>query len=373
MGEMPDNPLLNKARCPRCGYDQRGVAESWADACPLMGTCSECGLEFEWAELLSPKIRPPRWCVEYGRWWAAPWRTVLTLGIALWPPAFWRLLKMTQIFRPKRVAAYLLVPFLALYVAIALSQGWAAHRQLSAILRGAGSSTSTHPGWAVAQAVVLPFSSKSPGTYSFQAGAAAKAFQFSPQLVQVNRATGVVTMRIPSPHQRIRTRFEWATNLSFWEVWPELLLGNRGIEGWRLHWQLLLLCFMLVTIHSLLCAVGFVLLPQSRRSARVKWSHIARITMYGFGFIVIMIVALGMTLAFRQTAIDTYAGMYTAARFLSLLLIPGMLVIWWSCATTHYLKIPHGWGVGVALSLIAYLLGPVLVFCAAIFIARVII
>lgn len=42
------------AVCPRCGYDLHGTIDTWTDACPLTGVCSECGLEFIWSEILCP-------------------------------------------------------------------------------------------------------------------------------------------------------------------------------------------------------------------------------------------------------------------------------------------------------------------------------
>ncbi|MFB3103994.1 MAG: hypothetical protein ACE1ZA_03615, partial [Pseudomonadales bacterium] len=56
--------LQRTARCPRCGYDLRGAIGTWADQCPLHGTCAECGLQFVWAEVLHPEKFEPQWCVE---------------------------------------------------------------------------------------------------------------------------------------------------------------------------------------------------------------------------------------------------------------------------------------------------------------------
>jgi hypothetical protein len=50
--------------CPRCGHDLRGVVASWREACPLTGICTECGLELEWADVLSARLSLPRWSVE---------------------------------------------------------------------------------------------------------------------------------------------------------------------------------------------------------------------------------------------------------------------------------------------------------------------
>lgn len=49
---MADTPS-----CPNCGYDQRGVIDSWKTECPLTGICSECGFEFRWGALIVPLLR----------------------------------------------------------------------------------------------------------------------------------------------------------------------------------------------------------------------------------------------------------------------------------------------------------------------------
>ena len=62
--EMPVH-THSSIQCPRCGYDQRGEVATWGDAWPLSGTCTECGLEFEWGPVLAPEKFEPAWCVEY--------------------------------------------------------------------------------------------------------------------------------------------------------------------------------------------------------------------------------------------------------------------------------------------------------------------
>lgn len=46
----PDSP--RGIVCPRCSYDLRGTMGDWSRACPLRGVCPECGLQFEWAEMI---------------------------------------------------------------------------------------------------------------------------------------------------------------------------------------------------------------------------------------------------------------------------------------------------------------------------------
>ncbi|MEE8155884.1 MAG: hypothetical protein V3T53_13105 [Phycisphaerales bacterium] len=108
--------------CPRCGYDLRGAIGTWADQCPLHGTCAECGLQFVWAEVLHPEKFEPRWCVEFApRWRQVSRACVGTFARSFWPFGFWRWLKMSMPIRWRRIFAYFVLlafPFLIGYVAI---------------------------------------------------------------------------------------------------------------------------------------------------------------------------------------------------------------------------------------------------------------
>ncbi len=88
---------VERPECPRCGYDQSGEVATWRQACPLHGRCSECGLEVEWREIVSPRFAAPRWFAESAHcgWWSfvvTPVRTLL-------PRWFWRSVRL-----PMRVA-----------------------------------------------------------------------------------------------------------------------------------------------------------------------------------------------------------------------------------------------------------------------------
>ncbi len=86
MGTVAANSVV----CPRCGYDLRGQVDTWrvplatqADVvrfesgevlesevgakCPVEGTCSECGLGFEWKYVFRPELAGPAWFVETRR------------------------------------------------------------------------------------------------------------------------------------------------------------------------------------------------------------------------------------------------------------------------------------------------------------------
>jgi hypothetical protein len=92
-----------RCTCPRCGYDVQGDADRWnraptdalasevGAACPLRGTCPECGVRFSWAALMRPGLVSPTWFVEtaqaFGRANRSGVRTTLR---ALTPWRFWR-------------------------------------------------------------------------------------------------------------------------------------------------------------------------------------------------------------------------------------------------------------------------------------------
>jgi len=116
------DPNSRTAKCPRCGYDLRGTIETWAEQCPLLGICNECGLEVKWAEVLHPEKFEPLWCVEFVRS-----RKLLlsscgkTFLRSFWPFQFWSMLKMSLDIRWGRITLYLaalLLPLLMGYVCI---------------------------------------------------------------------------------------------------------------------------------------------------------------------------------------------------------------------------------------------------------------
>ncbi|MCH8333711.1 hypothetical protein IIC65_07235, partial [Candidatus Sumerlaeota bacterium] len=108
----------------------------------------------------------------------------------------------------------------------------------------------------------------------------------------------------------------------------------------------------MATMFSVLCPLGFLLLPESRRVAKVRRTHPIRITLYGFAFIAVIIIRI--TLGYALGRGYTLAG--NEVRIYWLFLLPLAHLVWWSMATDRYLKIPHAWGVGASVVVIAYLL-----------------
>jgi hypothetical protein len=129
-----------KLHCPRCAYDLSAEARRWNDdaidereglACPLEGTCPECGLRFAWAKLYRPELVEVRWFVEMTE--ANPrlrkprFRYVQTWAAALVPWQFWRKISLESPHNVRRrvswVLGVLFVPALLMLVAITLARG----------------------------------------------------------------------------------------------------------------------------------------------------------------------------------------------------------------------------------------------------------
>lgn len=88
--------------CPRCGYDQSGVIDSWRDSCPTTGLCPECGLTFDWRNLLNPAFASHFNLFEHAKdhhiraWWRTTRKT--------WRPRrFWKWVRPEHPIKPSRL------------------------------------------------------------------------------------------------------------------------------------------------------------------------------------------------------------------------------------------------------------------------------
>lgn len=301
-----------QVRCPRCDYDQRGVMATWKTACPLDGVCSECGLHFTWAEVLNPRLSPPRWWVETRPpRLVTPGQIIVTLARSHWPWAFWSRVKMTDPIRPKRIAAYLLVLLLILYVGYAATIGIATARSFKIFhynLAGTGAVPTGNTGATPRSNIVvglraglLPLSDQPDGTYKLRGGRTADT---------------------PTP------------------------LGVNDI-----YWSDDLFTIGMVLMGQIVCGLAFAALPISRRRAKVRWRHIFRVTAYSLAFLfpVAFVVVIGQlletTIYFYQWYRPFYlTGMVLAA---SAMLVTSTL-FWWVTAARRYLRMEHHWAVGLS-------------------------
>lgn len=111
--------------CPRCGYDQSGVVASWTDECPMAGVCSECGLEFEWGDVLNRSRVLLPWLYEHRRGYSffyAP----RTMFRAIRPWKFWAEVQLHHEPIPRRLIMYpLMLP--VFFVLMSMLLGVTAH------------------------------------------------------------------------------------------------------------------------------------------------------------------------------------------------------------------------------------------------------
>ncbi len=82
--------LLEQPRCARCEYDLTGEVASWKGSCPVAGVCSECGLEFLWADALRADRQRLGWLYEHAEHWWDVRRAWGTAVRALFPWQFWK-------------------------------------------------------------------------------------------------------------------------------------------------------------------------------------------------------------------------------------------------------------------------------------------
>lgn len=111
------SPTAHTPRCPRCAYDLSGSLPAEARE---QGTCPECGLVFEWQNVVDPTRNVPRWFVESPfaiRVLAAP---LTALRAAFTPWRFWRQVQMHFAMRPWRLAWFSAACLLVLHFAIGL-------------------------------------------------------------------------------------------------------------------------------------------------------------------------------------------------------------------------------------------------------------
>jgi len=299
--------------CPRCGYDQRGLCDRWQDTCPMEGTCSECGLDYLWRDVLNPRFATPDWCIEFSRGFRETAMIILaTFAMTARPWRFWLDLRMSHPIHPHRLALYMIVVPVAAYVMFALSVGYAT-----------GTSNKGLPGLPPVPTMAAGFLHGCVAPWS-----------------KTQTATGATPMVVADRYQFNLVKNTIRAVRSGTDDWG---FGNR-------EWMCSLrvsqgLCTVIA------CPLGFVALPISRRIAKVRWRHVFRVGAYGMVFVLIPIV---FDLWSQMMIFITWRSTALAAIIMTAVLMAA-LSLWWSVATSRYLRMPHAWLVGPSVVALAYL------------------
>ena len=386
----PDHDNAVNARCPRCRYDQRGPMSTWTDSCPLQGTCSECGLEFNWGEVIRPARFEPPWCVEFvPQVWGLPWACAKTFARSLWPWEFWTRLKMSQPIRPLRLAMYACAVLLLFVLVYAGVQSTLALRQYQRIQQQFANWTplmmqavrssqrdllfmegalQTHSmtweqreEWVASNAdpllgdpsqwmanmrqcwempvvqlqyhiqahqnaiVTMQARAATPPVMNHSRAAALMEAIFQPMAPfsagTIVYADGSV-ISYPSPLQNFAYVMGWIPGA------PNELNARRALSG-----------FTSIALLTLGLPLSFILLPASRRRAKVRWPHVWRIVTYSLfapALTAGLMIGTGALLATNWN-VTFVLEMLRGIPLVMWIILP----MWWAVAIKRYLHMPH--------------------------------
>ena len=230
--------------CPRCAYDLSGHTSTWTNAWPLEGRCSECGLTFEWRDVMDPRRRRLRWFYEHSPWWRFD-KAFGTALRALAPWSFWRRVTVECEVKPSRLAPFPWVAWLCV------------HAMLAAILVGG----------VAALAHFAPFN------YGNRPGWFSKQFSPDAQTYIALAADDLLPFRREFLSNPMRVRIASS------DVAPFLC----AFLGWSL------------TVTAVLLAT-----PSEWRTVRVRPVLVARIGVYSLSPALIFVPTLGFLFALKQ-------------------------------------------------------------------------
>ena len=355
------------ARCPRCGYDLRGLVATWEDRCPLEGVCSECGLKLRWAEVLVPEKFEPAWCVEFaaGRF-AIVRGSIRTLLCSFMPWRFWSSLNMAHGIVRRRLAIYVVFLLLLPLVGYATEQVVLAVRVRYEVAVTFPATRQSMASWLnrlqgfmkTPRAATLPaerrqwYQEEMQRLRRFLATAHEPGISYPAAILEA-----VLTPRRETSFARANATgldvYPSPSELHRYAEWEISGGVTMGIGDW---FAVMLPYFTWWLIAFFLMPVGFLCLPVSRRRARVRWRHIVRVGCYGL-FIPTVIVTWTAFLFAAAYGWLTHFDLFLqlASVLIWLGFIP-VLVVWWALAIGRYLRIAHAWAVAVLLSVMSLLL-----------------
>jgi len=403
---LEENGTTESLVCPRCEYDLRGAVGSWSDSCPIAGICAECGLSFWWGEIFDPGRTAPTWCIEFagGERRAGPGRLVRAAAstalrsLIFWQ--FWGRLRMSHSVVGPRLLLYITLLALPLVLVYILWQGslalharglverdiglyrqmtqqemarlqstlaragsaspeWAARLENDAELRArqneqlrnlrdriarqqatlaTPATIDLSPAFAIIEAVIFPFAEHSWGS-----------------IRDIPRRNVARLHPYPAPAQLYAAAASdggiFIGNTGGLLPRSGEAVGVMNFVRWSILWQGFAWGLFL------LLPVMMLLLPISRRRAKVRWRHVVRVLAYS-AIIPVAILVIAGIMGSISMALQDERGEDLRAMALELEHFGPwvLLAAWWGCAIGMYLRIPRGWLIAPMLTVLALLI-----------------
>ena len=294
--------------CPRCAYDVSGVMATWTASCPLEGTCSECGYEYQWAEVLGPMRRVPAWFFETVRKRLV--RSAISTSVRTLTP--WRFWKRVPLHAPR--SSLRLFVLMAAWLTIAYTMG------IIAI------SLESPYGWGMLTSLFVRHGTGPPAVATQPLGQSAHFF------LQVFRggAYWPLGLGVTSLPRRAEVAIEW---------------------------------LFLATLLTPACLLGF---RRSLMAERVRPIHLVRAGAYSsVAFLVALsswFLCFGVIVTWGHCAVVSIQPWVGTLLLRAMLLWPAASVLWWWCACAMYLGIRHAFWVALAMQLTAVLAAGALMY-----------
>lgn len=293
--------------CPKCGYDQSGAIETWKTQCPVDGTCPECGLEFEWADVMNPTRVRLRWYSEHaGSVFTMTIRSPATLMRLLLPWVFWRNVSVKHHIGLFRLACWVLMMWVALHFVMAIPFAYYNWKGIDIWLFG--SIRNAHQSLGI------------PGLLSMVS----------------NVLLSPIVHVVPTRNGLVPT-FEGGRLVYLGTTTRDLIGGFVAVLGFSSLWLLIML-----------------VIPTTRRIAKIRARHIMRAYILSLLPAVLIFEVLRFESAYAMTAPATPSGLAPFSIIISIIWI----IVFWACA------VRLGWGIRpswllIILGSIAGLLGMV--------------
>ncbi|MGI9015388.1 MAG: hypothetical protein ACR2GY_14240 [Phycisphaerales bacterium] len=379
----PEHPA-----CPRCGYDQRGVVSTWTQACPVRGTCAECGLEFEWSRVLNRARYEPQWCIEFSPG-KSPVRILQSFCTTAWrsfhPWTFWQSISMEHRIRWRRLVMYvaiLILPFVLLYVA---AQSWAALQVRASYISRFAEIFNVQIAADSQQVATLKSNLELWGQpesrYADRVNNAIAALEISMAQNRKLAANPLVPTPLQVTWEHVISPLKQRSSLQMTypsglrqpyvapvDIWDSVIDARfiptaaawQPSYWWNMQYRAKrgALWFITACTYVLLFPLTLLVLPATLRRRKVRLAHVGRVVMYSVLMVPVLFVIVALCVGVFTTASRVSPVICRIAIGSTLV----MLLVYYGFALSRYMKLPRAWFVTAMLSWMSLLLPIALVW-----------